>query len=158
MKAVFSHTQRSLEFFDNDGKQLARFVAQSEVRNELNGKRRLDKAGDVEYTITKSRTVGKPYMPRPYPTGDWVITGKEASTNKWMQPIKFLTDAHRTVKVWEVGPNGYVRETEETTEDYAYHIHFNNGSFHSDGCITGSMDMITWMDKNLTFPCPIRSE
>lgn len=155
MKADFSYSTKILKFIDDNGVTLISYHADSYVRNELNGERKIGVPGDVEYTVTKDRTIGKPYMPRPCPIGEWTIIGKEPTTNKWMQPIRFLLDAHQTVKVWETGPEGYIKETNETTEDYGYRIHFNNGSVHSDGCITTLLEMIRWMDKNVMFPCRI---
>ena len=154
MKGVFVYSTKVLRFIDDKGITLVSYHADSYVRNELNGERKIGIPGEVEYSVTKFGTNGKPYMPRPFPIGEWRIVGKAASINKFMQPLKFLTDAHQTVKVWEVGPEGYVKETDEETEDYGYHIHFDNGSVHSDGCCTTLLELIQWMDHNLKTPCP----
>lgn len=153
MNVVFTYSKKLLEVFDDEGKLVASAPANSYVRNELNGERKIGVAGEVEYTVTQDGKVGRPYMPRPAPVGEWLIVGKQITTNKWMQPVKFLTNVHQFVNVWETGPQGYVKETTEVTDDWGYHIHFNNGSVHSDGCVTTLLGLIQWLDNNIVkFP------
>lgn len=109
----------------------------SRVRNELN-KKRPDpgRLPDVETGVSSTRTSGPVVMPRPFPLGTFEIYGIEESSQKWTQPKKILTRAHQPVPIWSLDDKGqYKSQTGAMFDDWAYWIHFCNGSKHTDGCI-----------------------
>jgi hypothetical protein len=113
-------------------------AAFSKVRNELNGERPdPSQLPDTETGVTMARTVGPVVMPRAFPIGSWPISGTEKSTEKWTSPLKVLTRAHQPVDVWETDAltGNYTVKNGAQFDDWAYWIHFCNGSHHTDGCI-----------------------
>lgn len=125
--------------WNRDGKKAAcgdnEFDIASEVRNELNGRRALHSAGEVVRTITKERTQGEPYMPRPFPKGTWEITGIEITSNPIFAPVKIRTDAHQQVEVWILdAAGGYEKQSGKFIEDYGYHLHWSKDSKTTLGC------------------------
>jgi hypothetical protein len=66
------------------------FRVTCDVRNELNGRRKLHDRLEVVHAIA---TGNPPYMPRPFPKGKWRITGIENTDNPVYAPVKIKTDA-----------------------------------------------------------------
>jgi|GEM_PF-3415166 hypothetical protein len=174
MKSTFSYSTGLLVFVDEDGNLLRSIPAFSRVRNELNGTRSMKDPADVEYSENADGSRGKPVMPRPFPIGSWTITGiDDSSSEYWLKPFKLVTDAHQTLEVWALKPDGSYDGkafemvddgeggqkkvlTGETIEDYGYRSHYANGSTHTDGCIGQENEPdILWCKANVTFPCPL---
>jgi hypothetical protein len=159
MKAAFSYSAGLLIFLDDDGSLLRSVPAFSKVRNELNGQRSFSDPNDVEYSENSDGSQGTPTMPRPFPSGSWTISGIEATTEKWLQPYKLITNANQDLDVWALKPNGtYDKPTGEKIGDFGYRIHFANGSQHTDGCIgLYDVDDILWCKANLVFPIALEA-
>ena len=137
MKLTFSHSLERLTLFNDDGVIMRNIWAASHVRNELD-KSRPDASSlpDVVYSFNADRSTGKPYMPRPFPLGIWSITSHEPTTEKWLQPVKLVTDAHQVLPIWALtGAGLYDHATTDMTDVWGYAIHYCNGSVHTDGCI-----------------------
>lgn len=135
----------------------------SRVRNELNGERPdPSQLPDIEHGVSKDRTIGPVVMPRPFPLGTWQIYGIEASIDKWTAPRKVLTRAHQPVPIYKLDAKGqYAGPTGEFFDDWAYWIHFCNGSTHTDGCIGIAMagdaeEFIDMVDRALKSGIPIQ--
>ncbi len=110
------------------------FTITSEVRNELNGRRSLGNPKDVVRSIVNGQW-GPPYMPRPFPLGNWRITGIEKTDNPEFAPIKIKTDAWQKVQVWELDKDGgYSHSTGESVRDEGYHLHWSQHSKTTLGC------------------------
>jgi hypothetical protein len=110
------------------------FTITSEVRNELNGRRRLHEKGEVVRTVLNGRW-GNPYMPRPFPRGAWNITDIRMSGDPEFAPLKIITDAFQTVEIWSLDENGgYDKPSGETTRDEGYYLHWSEGSMTTLGC------------------------
>lgn len=135
----------------------------SRVRNELNNERPdPSRLPDVEKGVSHARTVGPVVMPRPFPLGTFDIYGIEASAEQWTKPRKVLTRAHQPVPIYKTDASGqYAGPTGEMFDDWAYWIHFCNGSSHTDGCIgiekfQDSVDFIDMVDRALKTGIPIQ--
>lgn len=155
MKFQFSHSLERITVLDDQGVVLKAIWAASHVRNELTHERPAKPGPDVFHTLEGDGTPGPASMPRPYPLGTWKVTGMRATGEKWLQPLKFLTDAHQPLDVWILDDSGqYLQASTKKTEDYGYRIHFDNGSAHTEGCIgVKSLDDLLWLAKNATsFP------
>jgi hypothetical protein len=155
LKLTFSHSTELLTVIDDAGVCIRIIPASSHVRNELNHKRPdASRLPDLFTTLEGDGDIGPPSMPRPYPVGKWTVTGKRTTTERWLRPVKFLTDAHQTLVQWATDDGGnYTHATDKTVEDYGYRIHFANGSRHTEGCIgVASLADIAWLDAHLTFP------
>ena len=173
MRSTFSYSTGLLVFVDDAGNLLRSISAFSKVRNELNGERLLYDPRDVEYSENEDGSRGRPVMPRPFPLGSWTITGIEATNELWLKPWKLITDAHQTLEVWALKPDGSYDGkafemvddgeggqkkvlTGETIEDYGYRSHYDNGSTHTDGCIGQKAEAdILWCKANLVYPIPL---
>lgn len=108
------------------GLEDAEYVATSTVRNELNGRRRLHDPKEVVRAVVNGQ-YGPAYMPRPFPTGIWHITGIEIihdeSSEYW--PLKIKTDAQQEVETWALDDaGGYAHPTGETVTDGGYWLHW----------------------------------
>ena len=113
-----------------------RFVATSDVRNEINGRRKLGVAKEVVRAVVNGQW-GPPYMPRHFPFGTWDIVEVEPITDRKSEfwPIKIRTTAHQLVKVWRTGATGgYLVVSPETVDDSGYHLHWTP-SKTTLGCI-----------------------
>jgi hypothetical protein len=111
------------------------FVITSDVRNELNGKRRLHDKQEVVNIVTAEGKYGEAYMPRPFPRGVWKITAVEESRNPVFAPYKIKTNAHQTVDVWTLDANGgYDKKSGKSAEDYGYYLHWSEFSRTTLGC------------------------
>lgn len=94
----------------------------SPVRNETNGLRSLD--SKPVYTEGANGSKGRPYMPRPFPKGDWNIVAVLPKTDPYEAPAFISTDAHQAMPVWRLKADGtYDAATEELVQDYGYGIH-----------------------------------
>lgn len=94
-------------------------------------------------------------MPRPFPVGNWLITGKETTAETWLKPVKFITNATQDLDIWLLSDSGtYLRKSNYTIGDWGYRIHFANGSHHTDGCIgIQQLGDLLWLDS-LADPFP----
>jgi hypothetical protein len=108
------------------------------VRNEINGLRPRPDEQDI-FRITRSDGLsGAPSMPRPFPIGEWVITGIKSHpdpTDKYLYPFFIATDAHQRLEVWELDKRGFYKSPSGIyCEDYAYGLHFSSSEW-TQGCI-----------------------
>ena len=116
-----------------EGGQVFRITC--DVRNELNGRRRLHDRDDVVNTVRENGTWGHAYMPRPFPKGTWNITGVEKTAVPVFAPFKIKTNAHQKVELWNLdGHGGYDRASGVFAEDYGYHLHWSERSLTTLGC------------------------
>jgi len=110
--------------------------ADSNVRNELNGDRSKKNPQDVIYSIPMNAwEKGVPYMPRPFPKGDFLITGIEETDHPYLKPYFIRTNAQPMVQVWTLKADGtYGAKTDKMVIDTGYGIHFGRG-IYTIGCI-----------------------
>ena len=110
--------------------------ADSNVRNELNGDRSLKNPQDVVYTMPMNAwEAGMPYMPRPFPKGEFLITGIEETDHPYLQPYFIRTDCRPMVSVWTLDKDKtYGVKTDQMVLDTGYGIHFGRG-IYTLGCI-----------------------
>lgn len=113
----------------------------SKVRNELNGQRPRNGAGDVVYTTNADGSDGVPYMPRPFPIGNWNITGivphltKADEIKGYLYPYYISTDAWQMVDEWDLDQKGrYLKPSGRKVKDYAYGLHWPEFSQTTLGC------------------------
>ena len=105
-----------------------------DVRNELNGRRRLHEAKEVIKAVVRGEW-GPPYMPRQFPKGTWKITALEKTDNPEFAPIKIRTNARQPVETWELdGMGGYDHPSGNTVEDEGYHLHWSKPYKTTLGC------------------------
>jgi len=88
------------------------------VRNELNKQRSFNQ-------IVRTMPGGKPYMPRIFPKGRWLVGLPESRAALDRAPFFIPTDGWQKVAVWEIKNNLYVRATDETDIDRGYGIHYS---------------------------------
>jgi len=106
----------------------------SVVRNELNSRRKLHDPRDVVRAIVDDKYSG-PYMPRPFPLGMWHIFGYDMTHDVNYAPIKFFTNAHQLVELWDLDDRGgYDKPSGETVDDTSYWLHFARDSKTTLGC------------------------
>ena len=117
------------------------------VRTLKNGARKRNE-------IIRSVPGGHPYDPEPFPKGSWEITGvdwqkdangKDRFDYDTFGPVKILTNAFRTVNIWELDNGNYHRETEKQVRDGGYWLHWSKSNT-TLGCIR-----ITTPDDAVTF-------
>ena len=119
-----------------DGRQIQCW---SKVRNELNDLRPRNPLlpGTTDVYLA---TGDIPAMPRPYPVGNWRITGfKEhpdpTEDNGYLYPIFINTDAVNQVPEWQLDANGlYLKPTGKLIEDEDNGLHFSTCDW-TDGCV-----------------------
>jgi hypothetical protein len=105
-----------------------------DVRNELNGRRRLHEAEEVIRAVVRGEW-GPPYMPRQFPKGTWKITALEKTDNPEFAPVKIKTNARQIVEVWKLDKKGgYDRKSRNTIEDEGYHLHWSKPFKTTLGC------------------------
>jgi hypothetical protein len=110
------------------------FIITCDVRNELNGRRRLHDRKEVVNAVTATGGYGLPYMPRRFPKGLWEITAVEETGKPVFAPLKIKTDARQIVDTWALDSSGgYDRKT-GTADDYGYCLHWCAGSKTTLGC------------------------
>ena len=111
------------------------YTATNDVRNELNGRRRLHDPKEVIRAVVDGQW-GPPYMPRQFPLGTWnVLRVEEQPRTSGFWPVKIVTDAHQPVKVWKLDEKGgYEAETDEVVMDSGYHLHWTPYNT-THGCI-----------------------
>jgi hypothetical protein len=111
------------------------FIITSDVRNELNGRRRLHDKREVVNVVTAAGVYGKAYMPRRFPRGLWEVTAIEETDNRVFAPFKIKTNAHQIVDTWALDSSGgYDRKSGGTADDYGYYLHWCAGSKTTLGC------------------------
>jgi hypothetical protein len=111
------------------------FAITCDVRNELNGRRKLHDRNEVVNTVTADGRWGHAYMPRPFPKGNWKITGVEKTSVPVFAPVKVTTNAHQKVEAWNLdGRGGYDKPSGIYEEDYGYHLHWSEASRTTLGC------------------------
>ena len=124
-------TWKELLLLDDDGVVLNRYEASCNVRNELNGRRRKN---EVVYTYPSSGE-RKPYYPRQFPSGIFLISGVEYTDDPEYKPVKIKTTASREVFTWKLDKEGnYFKPTDYIQEDTAYWLHYTK-SPTTLGCI-----------------------
>lgn len=99
------------------------FPATSKTRTIANGRR---KPSEVIFTEGSTLPHNLPYMPEPFPTGRFYITGVEKMPeDSLFWPYLIRTDASRRLPVWILDNNGhYLRaSTENYFTDRGLHIH-----------------------------------
>jgi len=101
--------------------EIARYQASCNVRNELNGKRAKD---EIIYTVPINGHP-KPYYPRAFPGGMFIIIGIEYTNDATYAPVKIKTTASREVFTWDLDREGkYWKPTGKTQIDSAYWLHY----------------------------------
>ena len=100
----------------------------SRVRNELNGQRALNEKPVLSIPDQK------PVMPRPFPQGRWEVLDPQPRNTRELAPFFIPTTAFRVLKVWTVIDGHYGQETQNTTIDQGYGIHFSE-YVNTIGCI-----------------------
>jgi hypothetical protein len=112
---------------------VAQYPASCKVRTLRDGTRMADE-------VVRSVPGGRPYDPRPFPSGLWRVTGvvwqKDARFDAATYgPVKILTNAWQMVEVWTLDRYGdYLRETDELVRDEGYWLHYSE-SKTTLGCI-----------------------
>lgn len=107
------------------------FQATCRVRNEINGRRRIDEVVRT-YPIAGQRL---PYFPRKFPTGMWKVKSPIWTTDPEYAPVKIPTDAFRRVAIWDVENGKYTNLSGDHQTDAFYHMHFARDSRTTIGCI-----------------------
>jgi hypothetical protein len=102
-----------------------KFKVTSIVRNELDGSRALhSKAQVIMHTPGPDGGPRYPYMPRPFPKGEWHITKIYETDNENYKPVIIETDAHQSLPVWALdSKGGYDHETDKLVDDWGYWLH-----------------------------------
>jgi hypothetical protein len=124
-------------YLEFDGMQ---YKCWSHVRNEINKERPRPQSHDICISINKDGTPGVPIMPRPFPCGEWKITGfKEhpdpLENHGYLYPVFIRTNAVNLVPEWRLDENGfYLEPTGRIVEDYYNGLHFST-SWFTQGCI-----------------------
>jgi hypothetical protein len=113
-----------------------RVGADCNVRNELNGLRRLADDTQVIFAMTGNRYDAIPYMPRQFPAGTWKLgmPVEKSPEDKYLWPWYIPTNAWQLVTVWELRAGGYFRKTSVQVQDFGYGIHYSE-SVTTLGCI-----------------------
>ena len=110
------------------------FVVTNNVRNELNGRRKLHDKKEVVRAIVDG-VYGSPYMPRQFPLGTWKITEIEETTARDFAPIKIKTDARQAIETWALDKSGgYDHPTGQYVIDSGYYLHWSQYSKTTLGC------------------------
>ena len=113
------------------------FDVTSIVRNEVNGWRKLHDPKEVIHAVMQDRTPGPPVMPRPFPLGEWDITGIDFfdDPSSDFYPVKILTNANQPLNVWELDlDGGYASMTNKKVIDWGYWLHWISWSTTTQGC------------------------
>ena len=109
--------------------------ASSNVRNELNGQRKLHVPGEVVYAMTHDPYSRTPVMPRTFPKGLWRVHKPRRRFDRYLAPFYIPTDAEQYLPVWELDDKlGYSHPGDGMVLDIAYGIHFST-SYTTVGCI-----------------------
>ena len=116
-----------------EGETILNMIADCVVRNEVNKWRKF-------HEVVKTYPRRLPYMPRRIPSGVHKIISVEWTDNPEYAPVKIRTDVERKVFVWEIDRLGnYSRQTEQTTIDIGYLIHYTK-SKTTHGCIRANSE------------------
>lgn len=109
------------------------YTCSCKVRNLRNGLRELNE-------VVRSIPDNKPYDPRPFPAGNWKVTGvewqeKHGFSEHTYGPVKIRTNAEQDVKVWALDKDAdYFFETADVVRDGGYLLHYSQSST-TLGCI-----------------------
>jgi hypothetical protein len=129
MNAIFDIKKNTFTLFDDHDKRHV-FSCDCEVRNEINQERKLWNPDEVVETMVMNKyEKSYPYMPRPFPKGQWNIIGwRDTDNEKYVEPVFIQTDAYQIVEIWDLtDTGGYLIGTGEYTNDYGYGFHFWSG-------------------------------
>ena len=107
-----------------------------EVRNEINKKRKHD---EVVKTYPLTNDYRKPYYPRKFPTGLWLIKKPIWTDDIDYAPVKIPTDAFRRVATWDIKNQSYNKIIDHQTDAF-YHMHFARDSKTTLGCLRFNSD------------------
>jgi hypothetical protein len=136
---------RKEPFLLADGRKIACW---SKVRNELNGYR--PRKGEAD--LFRTTPGGFPSMPRPFPAGEWKITGinPHGKSEPYLYPFFIATDAHQALDVWELDARGFYKgPTGERVDDFAYGLHFSSSDW-TQGCLRiGTEEDLRWLVANV---------
>ena len=102
-----------------------------DVRNELNGRRKLDEK--VVYSENQDGSEGMPYMPRKFPIGKWNVLAIIPKIDPYEAPEFISTDARQQVHPWTSADGHYGVEMEDLIWDWGYGLH-NSTSSTTLGC------------------------
>ncbi len=113
------------------------FDVTSIVRNEVNGWRKLHDPKEVIRSVTQSRAQGPAVMPRPFPLGEWSVTGitfiDDPASDFY--PVKILTNASQPLEVWDLDSSGgYDKPSDRYVVDWGYWFHWISWSRTTKGC------------------------
>jgi hypothetical protein len=129
----FFHQEEVLEVLNNKGEIQKKYQATCKVRNEINGRRRLDQIVKT-FPIT-SKLGRQPYNPRKFPTGTWRVKMPIPSDDPEFAPVKIPTDAIRRVLTSEVEGGRYAGLSGKHQDDAFYHLHYSHKYRTTLGCI-----------------------
>jgi hypothetical protein len=127
----------------------------SKVRNELNGLRPYVPLHEDKTDVVRSFPANVPIMPRPFPVGNWQITGfrihPNVATDGYLYPVFIATDAINECPEWELDSNGrYLRPTGRVVHDGANGLHFSTSDW-TQGCLRVAKESdIRWLWLSLT--------
>jgi len=125
MKLTWARDASTLQYGDKS----IRVVC--DVRNELNGERLLSEA--PVKTEQADGSDGVPYMPRPFPLGEWKVTGILPKTNPYEAPEFISTDSWQFVDEWTEANGHYGAKSGNQVQDFGYGLH-NSTSSTTLGC------------------------
>ena len=133
MKINFYQDRGILEcMFDDTVRDL---VSSCNVRNELNGQRKLHDPTQVIYAMTHDPYHKSAVMPRFFPVGLWNVYRPRERDDTYLAPFYIPTDAEQYLPVWELDDEGgYKCIGHGMVLDIGYGIHFST-SHTTVGCI-----------------------
>ena len=109
--------------------------ADCDVRNEVNGRRRLHDPKQVIYAMTHDPYHKYAVMPRKFPKGEWKVSEPVARTSRYLAPFYIPTNAEQYLEIWELDQDGgYAKATGKKVLDIGYGLHFST-SKTTVGCI-----------------------
>ena len=125
-------------------------LADSIVRNEINGWRRKHDPKEVVRAMTHDPYNKPPVMPRPFPFGEWNVYAPRHREDKYLAPYFIPTDAEQFLPIWALDENGgYDHATAEKVLDVGYGLHFST-STTTVGCIKiYEEDDLRWLVENI---------
>lgn len=123
--------------FDRNEDSLSAFGEKIPCINVVR-ERRLHDPEDVRYTCPPDGSAPQPYMPSLFPKGVWNVYSVQShpSSEPYLYPFYFATDAHQMVEKWNLdNGGGYDSKTGIFVPDSAYGLHHAGSSRTTLGCL-----------------------